>query len=162
MFRYARYLSACALLAVLPTAGPVRAEAPALQVIQAGDADLSCEALAGQINGLSADQAKAAKRAASGRKLLGFASTALQVAGPILSSGMGKAGGDGGMGAMMAQQAMGQMQAQAMQQQMGMAALGGLGGMAAGYGAGSPETAEGSIESQRLARLNHLHVQKGC
>lgn len=156
-----RSLSAFALLAALASGGVAEAQASAIQVIQPGDPELSCEALATQINTLSADQAKAAKRAASGRKLLGFATTALQVAGPMLSSGLAKGGGDGGMGAMMAQQAMGQMQAQAMQQQMG--AMGALGAMGGGYGAAPAEGDErGSLESQRLARLNHLHAQKGC
>lgn len=64
------------------------------------------------------------------------------------------------MSAMMAQQAMGQMQAQAMQQQMGMGAMGMLGAMS-GARAEAPEAGV-SVESQRLARLNDLHANKGC
>lgn len=158
MRRHVR-LSACALLAAMAQAGVVQAESPEVKLIQPGDATMSCEALAGEINSLSATQAKAARRAESGKKFFGFATTALQVAGPMLSGG-GKAGGDGGMSAMMAQQAMGQMQAQAMQQQMGMGAMGMLGGMS-GARAEVPE-AGASVESQRLARLNDLHANKGC
>lgn len=158
MFRSARFLAASALAAALASGGLAHAQ-DEVQLIQPGDSVMSCKALAAEINALSSAQAKAAKRAESGKKFLGFASTALQVAGPMLSGGMGKLGGDGGMGAMMAQQAMGQMQAQAMQQQVGMGLTGPMGG---GYGAEPPADADNSVQGQRVARLNGLHAQKGC
>lgn len=156
MFRHPCLLSAGLIGAVL-VAGAAQAKTTEIQVIQPGDSARSCEALATEINALSADQAKASKRAASGKKFMSFASTAMQVAGPMLSGGMGKMGGDGGMGAIMAQQAMGQMQAQAMQQQMTQAY--------GGYGAEPAPTVsddDGGLRGQRLTRLNDLHAQKGC
>ena len=53
-----------------------------------GDADMSCEALAGEITTLSTAQAKAAERAAKGRRLLGFATSAMQVAAPLVTGGL--------------------------------------------------------------------------
>ena len=150
----------------LLTLAAVQAQAAPLDLVQPGDAETSCEALAAEMNTLSSAKAKAAKRADSGRKLLGFAATALQVAG---SSGLLGKGGGGGQGNYMAQQALGSLQAQAQQQQM-MAAqqqmMAGLGGLGAGLdpsaAAPAPAPADTSVEAQRLARLTDLHATKGC
>jgi hypothetical protein len=165
MFRMTRI--ACGALVALATAPTVRA-AP-IELVQAGDAEMTCPALAAEMNALSAARAKAAKRAESGRKLLGFASTALQIAG---SSGVLGKGGGGGQGNYAAQQALGSLQAQAQQQQV-MAAqqqmlaaatqgLGGYGGSDPSAAAPSAPPADASVEAQRLARLTELHAQKGC
>src|SRR5688572_15061970 len=108
-----RGLGAAAFAAAL-LAGPVRAEDAAPELLQPGDAEKSCAALAAEINALSEREAKAAKRAESTRKFLGFAGAALQAAAPLLNSGKM----EGGQGSYMAQQALGSIQQQAMQQQM--------------------------------------------
>lgn len=152
MFRYASHFSALTLAAVLACGGAAHAQSD-VQLIQPGDGDMTCEALASEINTLSSAEAKAAKRAESGKKFMGFATAALQVAGPMLSSGMGKMGGDF-QGAMLAQQAMGQLQGQAMQQQM--VGLNNADGVVDASSAGS------SIERQRLSRMKDLHARKRC
>ncbi|ODT87175.1 MAG: hypothetical protein ABS78_13195 [Phenylobacterium sp. SCN 70-31] len=120
MFRSSR-LACGVLVALLATAS---ASADTVELVRAGDADMSCQALADEMNALSSAKAKAAKRAESGRKLLGFASTALQIAS---SSGvLGKGGGPGGLGGLggggqsgyIAQQALGSLQAQVQAQAM--------------------------------------------
>lgn len=155
-------IASVALLAL----AAVQAQAAPLELVQPGDAEKSCEALASEMNALSSARAKAAKRADSGRKLLGFAATALQVAS---SSGLLGKGGGGGDSSYMAQQALGSLQAQAQQQQMMgaqqqmMAGLGGLGaGLDPAASALAPTPADTSIEAQRLARLTDLHADKGC
>jgi hypothetical protein len=165
MYRMTRI--ACGALIALAA---VHAQAAPLELVQAGDAEMTCQALAAEMNTLSAAKAKAAKRADSGRKLLGFASTALQVAS---SSGLLGKGGGGGQSSYMAQQALGSLQAQAQQQQMMAAqqqamaaATQGLGGFGGGLdpSAAAPAAppADTSVEAQRLARLTDLHAKKGC
>lgn len=145
---------ACGVVLAAALGAPVHAAS--VELVQAGDAELSCQVLAAQINDLSADRAKAAKRAASGRKLLGFAATALQVAS---SGGFGGKLGAGNQSGYIAQQALGALQAQAMQQQM-------MGAAGQGFGADLDQPAQSpadtSVEAQRLARLNDLHARKGC
>lgn len=146
--------------ALLALASVTAAQAAPLELVQSGDAEMTCPALSSEINTLSAAKAKAAKRAESGRKLLGFASTALQIASSSGALG-GKGGGfgAGNQSGYIAQQALGSIQAQAMQQQMTQG-FGGLGGFDPS-GATAP-AADTSIEAQRLARLTDLHAQKGC
>lgn len=157
MFRTARV--ACgALLALASVTG---AQAAPLELVQSGDAEMTCQALSSEMNTLSAAKAKAAKRAESGRKILGFASTALQIASSSGALG-GKGGGfgAGNQSGYIAQQALGSIQAQAMQQQMAQG-FGGLGGFDPS-GSAAPAATDTSIEAQRLARLTDLHAQKGC
>jgi len=142
--------------AILAVALAAPALAAPVELVKAGDAEMSCQAVAAEMNALSAQKAKAAKRAESGRKLLSFATTALQVAS---SGGMGGMGGGGNQSGYIAQQALGALQAQAMQQQM-------MGAAGQGFGAftdpAAAPPADDSVEAQRLARLNDLHAQKGC
>jgi hypothetical protein len=160
MFRTVRV--ACG--ALLALASVTTAQAATLELVQPGDADMTCQALSAEMNTLSAAKAKAARRAESGRKLLGFASTALQIA----SSSGALGGRGGGLGAgnqsgYIAQQALGSIQAQAMQQQMAQGYGAGLGGFGpTGAAAPAAPAADTSIEAQRLARLTDLHAQKSC
>ncbi len=148
-----------ALLATLSTS------AGAVELVRAGDADMSCQALTDEMNVLSSAKAKAAKRAESGRKLLGFASTALQIASS--TGALGKGGVGGGQSGYIAQQAFGslqtQLQTQALQQQM-MAGAPGFSAFQADDGAAAPtgQAVDASVETQRLTRLTDLHAQKGC
>lgn len=142
--------SAAAAVAALLLAGPAAAET---DLFQPGDSEKSCAVLAAEINTLSANESKAAKRADSGRKLLGFAATALQVAAPLLSGSKAAGGGD-----YAAQQALGAIQAQAMQQQAQQQMSGAYGAL---LGAPTPEPAA-SVGAQRLARLKGIYGGKAC
>jgi len=169
MNRVTRILGAA--LAAALSASPIHAEDAPLELIQAGDTEKSCAALATEINTLSERGAKAAKRAESSRKFLGFAGAALQAAAPLLSGG--KMGG--GQGSYMAQQALGsiqqqammqqqmQMQMQAMQQQAMQQQLAQAYGALPGMG-GPPPAAEkpASIASQRVEHLRGIYSQKAC
>lgn len=128
--------------------------AAATDLVQPGDGEKSCAALAAEINTLSASEAKAAKRADSGRKLLGFAATALQVAAPLLGGSKGAGGGD-----YAAQQALGAIQAQAMQQQAQQQVSGAYGALL-----GAPPAPEpvASVGAQRLAHLKGIYGGKAC
>ena len=154
--QFARILAASLMLvAAAPLPALAKTKPKTVELVQPGDAEMACDALAAEMNTLSTQQAKAAKRAESGRKFLGFAATALQAASPLLSGG-----GGGGQSGYIAQQALGAVQAQAMQQQM-------MGQMAQAYGGGfadqaAPAKDETSVEAQRLARLTEMHAQKGC
>ncbi|WP_156467348.1 MULTISPECIES: hypothetical protein [unclassified Phenylobacterium] len=148
-------LAAC----LLALAAPARGAEPA--VVEAGDSQKTCAILADEINTLSASEAKAARRAESGRKFLGFAGAALQAAAPLLSSG--KLGG--GQGGYAAQQALGAIQQQAMQQQQQQMqqqlaqAYGAMPGMSATPGTDAAPATPGS---QRLAHLKGLFADKDC
>lgn len=153
--QFARSLAVSLFLAAaLPLAAEAKpAKSKPVELIQAGDGEMSCKALADEMNTLSTQQAKSAKRAESGRKIFSLATTALQAASPLLS-GMG----GGGQSGYIAQQALGAVQAQAMQQQM-------MGQMNQAYGAAGleqPAKTDTSVEAQRLARLTDMHAQKGC
>ena len=126
---------------------PVYAAGAPLQLIQPGDKAMSCEALAAEINSLSAAKAKTAQRAEAGRKARGFMSSALTLAGPMLGGALSSAGGDG-TGALIAQQAIGALQTQQMSQAYAPA----LEASAAGV----------SLEVQRMARLSEIYAAKGC
>lgn len=140
-------ITLAAVLAATLAAGAAHAQVSALKLVQPGDSAMSCTALAAEINSLSEGQTKAASRAASGRKLLGFATTAMSLAGPMLGGGVSGAN-SGGMGGMLAQQALGALQTQAMQAQMS--------------GGNPAATAGVSIEVQRMARLSEIFASKGC
>ena len=114
-----------------------------------GDADMSCEALAGEITTLSTAQAKAAERAAKGRRLLGFATSAMQVAAPLVTGGLVR----DAAAAAVVQQAAGMVQTQVLQQQMS----GNLAGEQATR-APAPETPQ----ALRVAHLKALQSAKGC
>ena len=158
--QFARILAASLMLvAAAPLPALAKTKPKTVELVQPGDAEMACDALAAEMNTLSTQQAKAAKRAESGRKFLGFAATALQAASPLLSGG-----GGGGQSGYIAQQALGAVQAQAMQQQMQQQMMG---QMAQAYGGGfadqaAPAKDETSVEAQRLARLTEMHAQKGC
>ncbi|MEW5684594.1 MAG: hypothetical protein AB1942_06725 [Pseudomonadota bacterium] len=161
----ARVLAASLMLvaaAPLPALAKDKAKPKPVELVQAGDNEMSCDALSAEMNTLSTQQAKAAKRAESGRKFLGFAATALQAASPLLSGG-----GGGGQSGYIAQQALGAVQAQAMQQQMQQQMMGQMSQMGQLYGGGladqaAPAKTDSSVEAQRLARLTDMHAQKGC
>jgi hypothetical protein len=149
-----RLTLSAALLAGL-AAQTVRAAEP-VQLIQPGDSAKTCEALATEINTLSAVQAKAAKKAEGGRRAFGFAKGLLSVAGPMVAGG-GLGGGGDGISGMIAQQAMGAIQQQAMQAQMGQMA----GAMPRAVAA--TQAADGNtVEAQRIARLTQMHAAKSC
>lgn len=158
MFRHPRV--ACG--ALLALASVTAAQATPVELVQSGDAEMTCTALGAEMNTLSAAKAKAAKRAESGRKILGFASTALQIASSSGALG-GKGGGfgAGNQSGYIAQQALGSIQAQAMQQQMTQGYGAGFGGFDPS-GSAAPAASDTSIEAQRLARVTDLHAQKGC
>lgn len=155
-------LGAC-LVAVVSAA---HAAEPA--VVETGDSQKTCAVLTEEINALSASEAKAARRAESGRKFLGFAGAALQAAAPLLSSG--KLGG--GQGGYAAQQALGAFQQQAMQQQQQQAqvqmqhqlaqAYGAMPGMAAASEPPRSEPTPVTPGAQRLAHLKGLFADKSC
>lgn len=169
MHRPTPRLGAAALAAAVSLlAGSAHAADPPLELVQPGDAEKSCPVLASEINALSEREAKAAQRAESGRKFLGFAGAALQAAAPLLSGKMG-----GGQGNYMAQQALGsfqqqamqqaaaqqQMQQQAMQQQMAQIyrAMPGMAGAQP-----TPEEKPASVAAQRLAHLKGIYGEKAC
>jgi len=138
-------------------------------VVAAGDGQKACTALADEINTLSASEAKAAKRAETGRKFLGLAGATLQAAAPLL--GGGKLGG--GQGGYAAQQALGAFQQQAMQQQQQQMRFQMQQQMAQAYGAtpgmslapqapAQAEAAPSTPGSQRLAHLKGIFAEKGC
>lgn len=155
-------LAAC----LLALAGPARSAE--LAVVETGDSQKTCAALTEEINALSASEAKAARRAESGRKFLGFAGAALQAAAPLLSSG--KLGG--GQGGYAAQQALGAIQQQAMQQQQQQMQAQMQQQLAQAYGAmpdmaavSEPPQAEApptTPGAQRLAHLKGLFADKSC
>lgn len=154
-----------ALAAGLLTFGPPAQSAEAT-VVEAGDSQKTCAALADEINTLSASEMKAAKRAEAGRRFLGFAGTALQAAAPLLSSG--KLGG--GQGSYAAQQALGAFQQQAMQQQQQQMQAQMQQQMAQAYGA-MPGMAPAQTQAdpapttpggQRLAHLKTIFAEKSC
>ncbi len=99
------------LLAVACVGNSSRAYAvEPFQVLRPGDQDLACEDLASEVNKLSAAAQGKAKRAESGRKMLGFASGAMSTALPLLG-GRGMGGGYAAQAAMSAMQ-QGQMASQ--------------------------------------------------
>ncbi len=157
--RRSAVLGAC----LVAMASAVRAAEPA--VVEAGDSQKTCAVLTEEINTLSASEAKAARRAESGRKFLGFAGAALQAAAPLLSSG--KLGG--GQGGYAAQQALGAIQQQAMQQQQQQMQAQMQQQLAQAYGAMPGMSAAPEVEAapvtpggQRLAHLKGLFAEKGC
>lgn len=81
------------------------------QVLRPGDQDLACEDLASEVNRLTAAAQAKAKRADSGRKMMGFASGAMSSALPLLGGGRGMGGSYAAQAAMSAMQ-QGQMASQ--------------------------------------------------
>jgi len=157
MNRFTRSLGVATLATIL-LGGPVQADDTPLELVEPGDAGKSCAALASEINTLSERETKAAKRAESNRKFLGFASSALQAAAPLLNSG--KLGG--GQGSYMAQQALGSIQQQAMQQQMQQQMAQAYGGFPGMTSAPAPAEKPASIAAQRVDHLRGIFTEKGC
>ena len=154
--------AALALAAAIPPAFAQDAE-PA---VRAGDSTLTCEAIIGEINTLTAAQAQTAQRAEqrarAGRGFMSFARGALSAAAPVLAQGamggMGGLGGDG-MGSAIAQMAVQQAQTQAMT-----AAMTAAQPQVDAYGqpVQSAAPAVGATQSPRLQHLNGLFMQRGC
>lgn len=145
------------LIGAAATVSPAHAAAPAARVelVQPGDADMSCAALTAEINQLAAGRAKAASRAAAGRKVFGFASTAFQVAAPMMTGGLiGGFGGLGGGGMMTS--ILGQAASSAVQQGVMQASVRGA------PAAPAADANDTSIEAQRIQRLTAMLQTKGC
>jgi hypothetical protein len=100
---------------------------------------MSCEAMASEINQLEDARTRRARRAESGRKLMGFAGAAFNAAAPSL---MARAGS--GQGAVVAQTVMGAVQSGALSQPM------------------AEDEPAPSPEDRRLERVNSLFVERGC
>lgn len=133
--------------AVSPSAPAFAAEAAAVQLVQPGDADLTCEALASQINALASNDAQPKKKKRGFG--LGSLTKVLSVASPMLG-GMGGSG----MGGMIANQAISVAQTSAMESQMQDTMDGAM--------AAANPMANQSIEQQRKNRLMGFYESKGC
>lgn len=147
MFPRFQLPSALALAAALIGPGiawstPAAAQISALT--RPEDSGLSCKAIATEMNDLAEARSQTAKRAAGGRKLFGFATSALQVAAPVLgSSGLGGSA----IGAAAAQVAMTAAQTQA---------------TVAANPAPAEAASSASPEAQRMQKLGALYADKGC
>ena len=140
------------LMLVAAPAGAKDAAAAPVQLLQPGDAQLTCGALAAQINTLALAEAAPAKPKKRGfgvgslTKVLGAAAPML---GPL--GGMGGMGG-GGIGGGLINGALGALQSGATDAQISS-------GMDA---AAAAIPAPQSVEAQRKARLMGFFTQKGC
>jgi hypothetical protein len=134
------------ILAATPAAAKEARAAP-VQLLQPGDGQLSCQALATQINQLASAEAQPAKPKKKGFGF-GALTKVLGAAAPMLS-GMGGSG----MGSILAGQAMSALQGTAADNQMNAQ-------MEAATAAAVPLAQ--SVEAQRKARLMGFFTQKGC
>jgi uncharacterized membrane protein len=135
------------ILAATPAAAAKEAPAVPVQLLQPGDGQLSCQALATQINQLASAEAQPAKPKKKGFGF-GALTKVLGAAAPVLG-GMGGSG----MGGMLAGQAMGALQGSAAENQMNAQ-------MEAATAAAMPVAQ--SVEAQRKARLMGFFTEKGC
>jgi hypothetical protein len=167
-------MKALCLLTVLglAAAAPVGAAEP-FEVLRPGDQALACQDLASEVNALNAavaDRAKAAqakaKRAESGRKMLGFAASAMSGAMPALAARANSPLGSAAAQAAMSAVQQGQMASQMGQMgQMGLMAQMGAMGMMAGPGMGQADVPPELPEAPEQARIDHLSrifAQKAC
>ena len=128
--------------------------AAAQDVIRPGDSEMTCEALAGEINALSRSQVRAARREeqrANGEEGLGGFARSLGAARPLLDTVVSNTGGDAMTAAVIARSAIDGAQDSSVGESRPQARR-----------PAPPAAAAPTVDALRLERLNTLHDRRGC